>query len=78
MKNKEITEHLKKIYKELDSWSEVNKKLNYNIPPDEIRRREAVLITQQVLYQIQEAKKLKDKTKEYCLTKLFESVKHDI
>ena len=59
-----IEEELQKIYDERSKWPEINKGLNYVIPKHEIHRRELVLLLEQILYQIEEARKEGDKNKE--------------
>lgn len=51
-----IDAELRKIYKERQSWPVINKQLNYEIPSNEIRRRELVLYAQYLLNKIENAK----------------------
>jgi len=62
---KEIRKELKKIYKDIKSWPSINKKLNYKISKDEVYRRGAVFSLQHILYEIEDAKKDRDRDKEY-------------
>ena len=71
MTQKEIERELKIIYKEMSSWPEINKKLGYKISEQEIYRRESMLSLQQILYQIENAKKEEDKNKEYFNLALY-------
>jgi len=71
MTQKEIEKKLKRIYKEMRLWPEVNKKLRYKIPEHEVQRRESTLSLQQILYKIEDAKKERDKSKEYFNLALY-------
>lgn len=62
---KEIEKELKKIYKDIKSWRRINKRLKYKIPKEEIYRRGAIFSLQHILYDIEDAKRKKDKDKEY-------------
>ncbi len=57
---REISNELKEIYKERKSWH--GAKGPFTEPA--IRQRELILIKQQILYQIEDAKLLKDKREE--------------
>lgn len=71
MTQKEIEKKLKKIYKEMNLWPEVNEKLRYKIPENEVQRRESILSLQQILYKIEDAKKEGNKNKEYFNLALY-------
>lgn len=71
MTQQEVEKKLKKIYKEMNLWPEVNKKLKYKIPEHEVQRRESILSLQQILYKIENAKKEGDKNKEYFNLALY-------
>jgi len=71
MTQKEIEKKLKRIYKEMRLWPEVNKKLRYKISEQEVQRRESTLSLQQILYKIEDAKKERDKSKEYFNLALY-------
>ena len=62
---KEIREELKKIDKDIMSWPKINKRLKYKIPEEEVYRRGAIFSLQHILYEIEGAKKERDKNKEY-------------
>lgn len=64
MTKREIQSELSKIYKEMESWREINKKFDHAIPKDEVSRRELFLIGREVLYKLEAAKKSKDKLAE--------------
>ena len=61
----ETRKELKKIYKDIKSWPRINKRLNYKIPKKEVYRREAMFSLQHILYEIEDAKRERDKNKEY-------------
>lgn len=65
MLQRELETELNKIYREMESWQEINKKPNYVITQKEIRRREEFLVLREILCKIDEAKKERDKDKEY-------------
>ena len=73
--SKQIEKELEVIYAEMRSWPEINRKLNYVTPKDEVSRRESILRLPQILYRIQDAIKEGNKNEEYfnlalyCLTK---------
>ncbi|MBM3703299.1 MAG: hypothetical protein FJW63_10040 [Actinobacteria bacterium] len=71
MTQREIEKKLKKIYKEMSLWPDVNKKLRYKIPEHIVQRRESILSLQQILYKIEDAKKEGDKNKEYFNLALY-------
>lgn len=62
---KDIRKELKKVYEDIKSWSGINKRLRYRIPKEEIYRRGAIFSLQHILYEIEDAKREKDKNKEY-------------
>ncbi|MBN2373892.1 hypothetical protein JXL19_08915 [bacterium] len=78
MKQKEIEKKLSKIYKEISRWPMINKRLNYSITTEEIERREAILCLKQILYKIEDAKKEKDKNKEFFNLALYYLTKASI
>jgi hypothetical protein len=57
---REIKDELEKIYKERKRWDGAKGPFTKSA----IRRREVILIKQQLLYQIEDAKLMKDKSKE--------------
>lgn len=61
----DIDKELERICDEMNKWSEINKNLNYVIPTYEVKRREIILILQQILYNIEDAKKAGDKDRKY-------------
>lgn len=64
MTDKEIKRELKKIYRERRSWD--GAKGPFTEPA--IKRKELILIKQQILYKLEDAKLLRDKMKEaFCL-----------
>lgn len=71
MTNREIKQELNKIYQERKCWN------GGEVPftPKEIRRRESILIMQNLLYRIEDAKLIKDKQEELFLTRLFLFIK---
>jgi len=71
MTSKEIRTELKGIYKEMDRWSYLNRFIKKPLPNEEVRRRELILWKQQILYQIEDAKLLKDKKTEAFNTELL-------
>lgn len=71
MNKQQIEKELSKVYKEIKSWPLVNKKLNYIIPEDEVARRQELFCLQQILYKIEDAKKGRDKSKEYFNLALY-------
>ena len=71
MTQKEIEKKLERIYKEMSLWPEVNKKLRYKVPEQEVQRRESTLSLQQILYKIEDAKKEENKNKEYFNLALY-------
>ena len=71
MTNKELEKELAKTHKEMHSWPEINRKLDYAITEHEVNNRELVLSLQQILYRIEDAKKEKDKNKEYFNSALY-------
>jgi hypothetical protein len=62
---KEVRKELKKIYKDIKTWPRINKRLKYKIPKEEVYRRGAVFSLQHILYEIEDAKRERDKNKEY-------------
>ncbi|MDI6760593.1 MAG: hypothetical protein QMD05_07170 [Candidatus Brocadiaceae bacterium] len=75
MTKKEIERELERVYKEMKSWSEINKRLNGVVPKEEILRRELILLLQQILYRIEDAKKEGNKNKEYFNSDLFKVIR---
>lgn len=71
MTHKEIGKELQKIYKERKSWPKINRTLRYKISKHEIQRREAIFSLQQILYKIEDAKKERNKGKEYFNLALY-------
>lgn len=63
--SKQLEKELERIYAEMRSWPEINRKLNYVIPKDEVSRRESILRLPQILYRIQDARKEGSKNEEY-------------
>lgn len=61
MTKREIEAELRGIYREMGSWPNINAKLEYRIPTDEIKRRELFLIGREELYKLEDARKSKDK-----------------
>ena len=74
MTYKEIKIKLKNIYEEMTNWSRLNALLKGPLPQEEVRRRELVLLKQQLLYKIEDAKKEKDKTQENFNCAIYKSV----
>jgi len=67
MTNKEIKKELEKIYKERKRWNGAKSLFTKKI----IQEREIILLKQQLLYRIENAKVLKDKTEEIFDTKIY-------
>jgi len=67
---REIRNELEKIYKERNSWD--GAKGPFTEPA--IRQRELILIKQQLLYRIEDAKLLKDKGEESFNLKLYKII----
>lgn len=74
---KEIRKELKKIYKDIKTWPRINKRLKYKIPEEEVYRRGAIFSLQRILYTIEEAKREKDKNKEYFNLAAYYTTKLD-
>lgn len=71
----EIEKELRKVYKKMRSWPEINKKLNYIISKEEIERRELLLIGREELFRIETAKKTKSKLVENMHAATFGLIK---
>ena len=71
---KEIGNELKKIYKERKSWSGAKGPFTEPV----IRLKELILIKQQILYRIEDAKLLKDKREESFNSALYKIINNDI
>lgn len=71
MTRKEIENELKRILEEMNSWQSPK----YPLPNNEVRRRELILWSQSILYDIKRAKKEKDKVKESFYSVIFGLVK---
>ena len=67
MTNKEIKNELEKIYKERRSWSGAKGPFTKKA----IKQRELILLKQQILYKIEDAKLLKDISEECFNLKLL-------
>jgi len=67
MKNKEIENEIEEIYKERKSWSGAKGPFTEPV----IRLKELILIKQQILYRIEDAKLLKDKREESFNSTLY-------
>ena len=67
---REIRNELEKIYKERKSWDGARGPFSKPI----IRRRELILIKQQILYRIEDAKLLKDKDEEFFNLTLYKII----
>jgi len=67
---REIRSELEKIYKERSRWNSAKGPFTKSA----IRQKELILIKQQLLYQIEEAKFLKDKDKELFNLALYKIV----
>lgn len=52
---------LEEIYQEMTSWRDVNKRLGYRIPHDEVSRRELFFIAREELLMLEAAKKARNK-----------------
>jgi len=74
MTNKEIRKELEKIYKERKSWSGAKGPFTKLA----IRLKELILIKQQILYRIEDAKLLKDKREESFNSTLYKIIDNDI
>jgi hypothetical protein len=61
MTKKEIDAALEEVYQEMTSWRDVNKRLGYKIPQDEVSRRGLFFIAREELYKLEKAKKSRDK-----------------
>lgn len=70
MNMKEIRNELEKIYKERKSWN--GAKGPFTDPA--IRQKELILIKQRILYQIEDAKLLKDKGEEFFNLTLYKII----
>lgn len=64
---REIRRELEKVNREIDSWSQ----LRGVLMPAEVRRRELILIEQQILYRLEEAIETGDEAQEFFHMKLF-------
>jgi len=71
---KEIGNELKKIYKERKSWSGAKGPFTEPV----IRLKELILIKQQILYRIEDAKLLKNKREESFNSTLYRIINNDI
>lgn len=76
MTKKEIEKELNKIYKEMTRWPNLNKKLNYKIPPRIIEKRRTIFSMRQILYDIENAKENRDKKKANFLSGLYYMTKY--
>jgi len=56
MTRKEIDVALEEVYEEMTSWRDVNKRLGYEIPRDEVSRRELFLVAREELLMLEKAK----------------------
>ena len=74
MKQREIEKELSKIYKERSSWD------GGKGPFTElaIRRRELILIKQQILYRIGDAKRCGDRKEESFFLKIYKILDRDL
>jgi len=71
---REIENELEKIYKERKSWSGAKGPFTEPV----IRLKELILIKQQILYRIEDAKLLKDKREESFNSALYKIINNDI
>jgi len=71
---REIENELEKIYKERKSWSGAKGPFTEPV----IRLKELILIKQQILYRIEDAKLLKDKREESFNSTLYRIINNDI
>lgn len=74
MTMREIGNELEKIYKERKSWSGAKGPFTKPV----IRLKELILIKQQILYRIEDAKLLKDKREESFNSTLYRIIDSDI
>jgi len=71
---REIRNELEKIYEERKSWSGAKGPFTKPV----IRLKELILIKQQILYRIEDAKLLKDKREESFNSTLYRIINNDI
>ncbi|MCJ7646231.1 hypothetical protein MUO65_04945 [bacterium] len=71
---REIENELEKIYKERKSWSGAKGP----VTEQSIRLKELILIKQQILYRIEDAKLLRDKREESFNTALYKIIDRNI
>jgi len=67
---REIRSELKKLYKERNSWDGTKGPLTETV----IRQRELILLKQQILYRIEEAKQCGDKIEEIFNLKIYQAI----
>lgn len=61
MTKKEIDAAFEEVYQEMTSWRDVNKRLAYKIPHDEVNRRGLFFIAREELLMLEDAKKARNK-----------------
>jgi len=75
MTYREIERELEWIYQEMSLWPELNNRMKFQIPRQEVQRREMILTLQKILNNLEQAKKQGDGNKEKFNLTLYYLIK---
>ena len=75
MTEKGIEAALEAIYREMKSWRNINRRLGYRIPADEVSRRELFFIAREELCRLEDAEKSGDRLAEGLHEETYELIK---